>query len=124
MAKGLVMELMTSLKGWLLKQISKVHTTVILLMLEKCEWADKHFEGIHVEFCNNDEYKVEEALFSEIFNNSVTIEGTHQIHTVIPVPKTEVMSKLFSNSEDINIVPVFKTRNKMHETCMIFRTNS
>lgn len=76
------------------------------------DWAKTHFNHICVEFYSKEEYESEEILLKERFNNAMTIEGTQQVHAVIPVLSSEVMTKYFSNSDEFTIVPVFKNQNK------------
>lgn len=72
------------------------------------EWAKSYLKEIEVEFCKKEEYTVEESLLSERFNNSVTIQGTQQIHSVIPISESEVLTKFFSFCEEIKKFEVLK----------------
>lgn len=55
-------------------------------------------DKIHVAFCTHEEYSVEEVFLKARFENSETIPGTQKFHTIIPISKTKVLAKTFSNS--------------------------
>lgn len=60
----------------------------------------KSLPKINVSFSSKEEYGKEIEILESRFNKSIAIPGTKTLHAFLPFSKTEVITKVFSNSDE------------------------
>ena len=62
------------------------------------EWAIENVPATIFSYCSSEDYKIEEQLLEERFQQSRTIPGTRKLHSFIPLSKTAISTKAYSLS--------------------------
>ena len=63
------------------------------------EWASENISNVVFSYCTTDDYSRVETLLQGRFQKSRTIPGTQKLHCFIPISKTTVSTKVYSNSD-------------------------
>ena len=62
------------------------------------EWTSKNVPATVFSYCSSEDYKSEEQLLEERFQQSRTIPGTRKLHSFIPLRKTALSTRVYSLS--------------------------
>jgi len=63
------------------------------------EWASENIPAVSFSYCMTEDYKVAEAFLHDRFQMSRTIPGTQKLHCFIPISKSTISTKVYSNSD-------------------------
>ncbi|GBO15378.1 hypothetical protein AVEN_262217-1 [Araneus ventricosus] len=67
------------------------------------DWAKSNIRNISFAYVAQEEYAAEERLLECRFSEAVTVPGTQQFHSFVPVKKGVVQVKYFSNSIEYSL---------------------
>ena len=62
------------------------------------EWAVENIPTVAFSYFSSEDYKSEEQLLEERFQQSRTIPGTRKLHSFVPLTKTTISTKVYSLS--------------------------
>ena len=62
------------------------------------EWAAVNLKSLHFKYCTTNDYGEEVTYLEERLKVIRTIPGTQELHYFIPLSKSIILSKKFSNS--------------------------
>ena len=64
------------------------------------DWAKSNIQNISFAYVTQEEYAAEEKLLEVRFSEAVTVPGTQQFHSFVPIKKGVLQVKYFSNSTE------------------------
>ena len=70
----------------------------IMITRQLFEWAVENIPTVAFNYCSSEDYKSEEQLLEERFQQSRTIPGTRKLHSFVPLTKATISTKVYSLS--------------------------
>ena len=70
------------------------------------EWAVVNIPAIAFQYLSMNDYKSEQVLLEERFQQSCTIPGTRKLHCFIPLSSNKLVTKVYSSSAIYKIVRI------------------
>ena len=67
----------------------------IMIPRQLLEWAIENVPATIFSYYSSEDYKIEEQLLEDRFQQSRTIPGTRKLHSLIPLSKTAISTKAY-----------------------------